>query len=238
MDAAFIGYDPRWSAPFAVLRHELSREVATYGIELAAMYKRGLYTRVTERRGNQLRDVISDAPMSTEFAISRFLTPHLARESGVNGWALFLDCDMLPFASMDELFALADRRYAVMCVKHAFVPAAETKMDGQTQTFYLRKNWSSLVLYNMRHPANNKLTLEMINALPGRDLHAFSWLEDEQIGELPPEWNFIPGHTTLPESTMPAVVHWSEGGPWLEEYAGVPYAAEWNEAHSRWVRGC
>ena len=50
--------------------------------------------------------MISDAPMSTEFSISRFLVPALAKE----GWALFLDADMLARANLMRLFELADPR--------------------------------------------------------------------------------------------------------------------------------
>jgi hypothetical protein len=49
------------------------------------------------------------------------------------------------------------------------------------------------MLFNCDHPSNKKLTVEMINTLPGRDLHRFCWLEDDEIGELDPGWNWLVG---------------------------------------------
>ena len=66
------------------------------------------------------------------------------------GWALFIDCDIVFLEDVNNLFSLADDRYAVMCVKHEFKPKPGLKMDGQVQTVYPRKNWSSVVLWNHR----------------------------------------------------------------------------------------
>jgi len=39
-------------------------------------------------------------------------------------------------------------------------------MDGQVQSKYARKNWSSFMIFNCHHEANQALTPEMVNALP------------------------------------------------------------------------
>ena len=52
------------------------------------------------------------------------------------GWALFIDCDIVFLEDVNNLFSLADDRYAVMCVKHEFNPKPGLKMDGQGQTVY------------------------------------------------------------------------------------------------------
>jgi lipopolysaccharide biosynthesis glycosyltransferase len=169
--------------------------------------------------------------MATEFAISRFLVPHLAK----SGWALFMDCDMLVRADLMELFALADPSKAVMCVKHRHVPPPGLKMDGQEQTRYARKNWSSVMLLNRDHPANKRLTVEMINSVPGRDLHRFCWLEDDKIGELPPEWNFLVGHTKLPRGKSPKIVHFTEGTPAMAGYENVEFADEFWAQLQAWA---
>src|SRR5205823_1871133 len=127
----------------------------------------------------------SDAPMSTEFAISRFCVPFLQSE----GWAVFADCDILCWSDINELFALANDKYAVMVVQHKPLSDTGVKMDGQMQTIYNCKNWSSLVLWNCGHPANQRLNLEKLNTWPGRHLHAFKWLQNGEIGELPEYWN-------------------------------------------------
>ena len=50
-----------------------------------------------------------------------------------------------------------------MCAQHDYQPKESTKMDGQRQTVYPRKNWSSMMLVNCSHPANKELTKELVN---------------------------------------------------------------------------
>lgn len=223
----YIGFDPREAAACAVARKSiqgrLSASVPIHSLVLDDLRKAGLYWRPTERRDGRLWDAISEAPMSTEFAISRFLVPHLASA----GWALFMDGDMLARADLSELFASSDPRFAVLCVKHDHRPASGMKKDAQVQTVYSRKNWSSLVLFNCEHPANRKLTVELVNSVPGRDLHRFCWLTDGEIGELGPEWNYLVGHTALPAGVEPKIVHFTDGTPDLPGYENAEYANEW-----------
>src|SRR5688572_20060178 len=137
----FIGFDHREAQAYAVCRasieSRLTLQIPIYGIVLDDMREAGLYTRKTETRDGKMWDTISNAPMSTEFAITRFLTPHLAKmyskPGQSTGWALFMDCDMLIRENLVRLFELADPRYAVMCVKHRHTPPPGVKMDGQAQ---------------------------------------------------------------------------------------------------------
>lgn len=229
----WIGYDPREAEAYSVaresVRRRLTQRIPLRGVVLDMLRVRGYYTRETEFRNGRLWDVISEAPMSTEFAISRFLVPTLAHE----GWALFMDCDMLARDNLVRVFEGLDPAKAVYCVKHDYQPKNTEKMDGQAQLRYARKNWSSFMIFNCDHPANKALTPAMVNALPGRDLHRFCWLEDDQIGELSPEWNFLVGHTD--PSINPKVVHFTEGGPWMRGYESVPYAHEWLSERERWA---
>lgn len=233
----YIGYDPREAEAFAAcresIRYRLNQPIQTNGLVLSNLRTQGLYYRPTEYRPSAekpvLWDVISDAPMATEFAISRFLVKHLAK----TGWALFMDCDMLAMTDLSDLFWGLDSSKAVYCVKHKYEPKKTTKMDGQLQTFYRRKNWSSFMLINCDHPSNRALTPELVNTLPGRELHAFCWLKDKEIGELGPEWNFLVGHTD-PKVT-PKVIHWTNGGPWFKEYENEPYSDEWRSVRDRWA---
>lgn len=169
--------------------------------------------------------------MSTEFAISRFLVPAIAQM----GWAVFMDCDVLVRTNVARLFPDLDERYAVYCVKHRHQPAQGVKMDGQVQAQYGRKNWSSMMVFNCNHPANIALDLDMVNSLPGRDLHRFCWLKDEEIGELPPEWNYLVGETHLPEGVQPKIVHHTNGSPCMPGYEDTEYAYEWREELARWA---
>jgi hypothetical protein len=238
----YIGFDPREANAFAVARHSIHRHtiqpIPVKGVVLTDLRTGKLYTRPTEYRdgtkGRVMIDVLSkredyDGSVSTEFANSRFLVPLLAK----TGWALFMDCDMLVRRDLKYLFDQARDKYAVMVVKHDHRPAEGVKMDGQAQTRYARKNWSSVALFNCDHPANKNLTVEMINSLPGRDLHAFCWLKDEEIGELSPEWNYLVGHTKGVDN--PAIVHFTEGLPSLAEYSDCEYADEWRAELERWA---
>lgn len=235
----WIGFDPREAAAFAVaresIRRRLSLPVPIYGLVLPDLRGRGLYTRPTETRTNsdghrQMWDVISDAPMATEFAVSRFLVPHLAG----TGMALFMDCDMLVRANLMELFRQINPAHAVTCVKHDHRPAEGLKMDGQVQTSYGRKNWSSVMVFNCDHPANKELTVDLVNTARGRDLHQFCWLNDENIGEIGPEWNWLAGHSS--PDINPKIVHHTEGSPCMPGYEQAPFADEWRAELARWAK--
>lgn len=157
--------------------------------------------------------------------------PHLAQ---YEGWALFCDCDFLFRADLAELWALRDDKFAVMCVKHVHVPSEQQKMDGAFQTKYARKNWSSFVLWNCAHPSNMRLTVDAVNTEPGQWLHAFDWLTDEEIGELPTAWNWLEGSSE--PSIDPKAVHFTRGGPWFPDWQTVAYAEEWRAEHERMQR--
>ena len=104
----FIGYEPREDIAYNVCVHSiLARQPKAEVIPLVQQELRdlGLYTR----------DI--DKLASTEFTFTRFLVPELCN---YNGWVLFIDCDTLITTDIQELFDLADDRYAVMCVKHDY----------------------------------------------------------------------------------------------------------------------
>lgn len=233
----WIGFDPREAGAFAVARHSIERRMTTpfpvRGLVLGELRAAGLYSRPTEKREpyGQLWDVISDAPMSTEFAISRFLVPYLCN---YEGWALFVDGDVMARENLARLFDQADPGKAVQVVKHEFHPADTVKMDGQIQTTYHRKNWSSVMLINCAHEANRFLGLEAINSMPGRDLHRFSWLKDNQIGALDERWNHLVGHS---KGKDPALVHFTDGTPEMHGFEDQPYADEWREEQAAWAEG-
>jgi hypothetical protein len=222
----YLGWDSRETAAFDVCRGSLERRTSK-PLHIVPLMERALrfnnkYWRPHKKQDGQTWDVISGAPMSTEFAITRFL-PVVMHDRG--GWVLVMDCDMLAMADVAELFDLADSRYAAMCVKHKHAPKNETKMDGQRNVHYARKNWSSLVLYNLDHEGNKRLTLDKINSLPGRDLHRFCWLEDDEIGALPFTWNYLVGHTQT--KLRPKMLHFTDGIPLFPGYEDSDFAEEW-----------
>ena len=225
----YIGYDPREEAAFGVclssLLSRMSEPIPVHKLALGELRARGLYTRPTTHKGNHLIDMLSarddyDGAMSTEHAIARFFVPLLAK----SGWVLFMDGDMLVRDDICKVFEGLDDTKAVYCVQHDHRPPTDAKMDGQIQTRYYRKNWSSFLIFNCDHPAHKCLP-KIVNDIPGRDLHAFGWLEDEEIGKLDQKWNYLVGWTDA--RVEPAVVHFTEGLPDMPGYSNVAYADEW-----------
>lgn len=229
----YIGYDSRQVAAHQVAAYTLQKHarkpVSAVSLSLERLERSGLLRRPREYLDGRMWDTLSDAPMSTEFAISRFLTPLLAQ----TGWALFVDSDVVFMDDVNKLLSLADPKYAVMCVKHIEGRAQSIKMDGQIQTQYARKNWSSVMLFNCEHPSNQCLTLAGINNLPGRDLHRFYWLEDSEIGALPSEWNWLVNVEEIPSN--PKIAHFTLGGPWFDDWKSVTYDWLWNKAYKEYL---
>lgn len=236
--SVWIGFDPREAASFAVARSSMNRHVIApvkaRGLILSELIDRGLYRRPMERRNGRLIDVLSirpdyDGSISTEHANARFLVPFVAD----GGWALFCDADILFRANVDMMAKELDPTKAAYCVKHRYEPKPGVKMDGQLQTAYARKNWTSFMIWNVGHEANKRLTLDMVNSLPGRDLHRLCWLDDTEIGELDPGWNWLVGHSA--PSIDPKVVHFTEGTPDMPGYEDCEYADEWRAELQRWA---
>lgn len=224
----FIGYDPSEAWACRVARQSLeshtSVPLSIDRISMDDLEALGLYNRPTETRKGKLWDAISEAPMSTRHAIARFFIPMLC---GYEGIAIFTDGDVLFQKDIAQLIDLADSKYAVQVVPHEYEPSQSVKKSGDVQLRYRRKNWSSVMLWNCGHPSNKKLTLGLLNSLPGRDLHAFCWLQDSEIGFLPEEWNWLVGHS---KAIPPAIVHFTEGLPDKPGYEKTPYSKEWRTA--------
>lgn len=87
-------------------------------------------------------------------------------------------------------------------------------------------------MFNVAHDANKAITLEMLNALPGRDLHRFCWLEDDEIGELGPEWNYLVGHS---QADKPHLVHFTDGIPSMAGYEDCEFADEYRAELEMWA---
>jgi hypothetical protein len=216
----FIGFDPRETVAYNVLAHSINARASqpVTIAPLALSQLGGLYTR--ERNPLQ----------STDFSFSRFLTPYL---SGYEGWSVFMDCDMLMRDDIAGLWALRDERYAVMCVKHDHQPKEDTKVLGAVQTKYEKKNWSSVMLFN--NARCRALTPDYVNRATGLELHQFKWLSnDNLIGSLPPRWNHLVGYQA--PSGEAALVHFTLGGPYFDDYVDCEYASEWHSERAAMLR--
>lgn len=228
----FIGYDDRERTAYEVCKHSIEQHTES-DIRIVPLYhkelrRQGYFQRawITEALTGNRTDLVDGKPFSTEFSHSRFLVPELMK---FRGWALFLDCDMVFRADVKELFDLADDKYAVMCVKHRHDVKTGEKMDGSVQQPYYRKNWSSFMLINCGHPSNDVLKKEIVNTATGGYLHALSWLEDREIGELPKTYNWIEG--VSPGNINPKVIHYSVGGPWFKNYQDCAFSDAWWECY-------
>ena len=220
MIRVFIGFDPRETAAFHVLSHSIHAH-ASAPVTVAPLSLKQL-DKVLRRERNPLQ--------STEFAFSRFLVPHLC---GFEGWALFLDCDMLFRDDIAKLWALRDESFAVMVVKHEYVPKNTTKFLGAVQTKYKKKNWSSVMLLN--NARCSALAPAYVNSASGLELHQFKWLKDDSlIGALPARWNHLVGE--YPYDPGAANAHFTLGGPYFDEYRDCDYAGEWFAARDNMLR--
>jgi lipopolysaccharide biosynthesis glycosyltransferase len=211
----YIGYDSREDIAYKVCEYSIyknSPAAEVKPLKQLQLKRDGLYNRG------------EDPLSSTEFTFTRFLVPAL---TNYHGWALFCDCDIVWDGDIAELFKLADPTKAVMVVKHEHTPSNTVKMDGKQQTQYPRKNWSSVILWNCEHPSNQKLTIGDINTKEGSYLHRFKWLNDSEIGELPAKFNFLVGWNKESVTGKPLAYHWTEGGPWFENYRTCEYANVW-----------
>ena len=213
----FVGFDSKEVVAYHVLAQSIiaHSSIPVMFSPIVLGHLDGLFTR--ERNPLQ----------STEFSFSRFMVPYL---SSYDGWSLFMDCDMLARADIAELWALCDDRYAVMCVKHDYVPKSEQKFLGQVQTKYEKKNWSSVMLFN--NAKCRALTPDFVNTATGLQLHQFKWLDsDEHVGELPIVWNYlVDEYDYRPDAKL---VHFTDGGPYFDEYRNVEYADEWFATRER-----
>jgi lipopolysaccharide biosynthesis glycosyltransferase len=207
----FIGYDPREAVAYHVCSNSIVRQVSQpVSLNPLALRNLGFY-------------VEKHTDGSNHFIYSRFLVPHLMEH---RGWAIFMDGDMLLRDDITRLWELRDPSKAVMVVKHDYQTRMTEKYLGSKNENYPRKNWSSVVLWNCEHPANRALTPEFVQSATGAQLHRFTWLDDELIGELPKVWNWLPDEFGAnPEAKL---LHFTLGTPCFHEFATTPMADEWH----------
>jgi lipopolysaccharide biosynthesis glycosyltransferase len=216
----YVGWDSREDFVYRVCEKSLNK-TSSVPIEIIPLKQNDL-------RNDCLYWRDEDKLSSTEFTFTRFLIPELQE---FEGWALFIDCDFIALEDVNKLFDQIDDKYALMCVKHNYSPKNLTKMDGKNQYKYPRKNWSSMMMINCGHPSNKKLTKELVNdpQVDGQYLHRFSWLKDEEIGEVSHEWNWLVDWYKEPVDGHPKFLHFTEGSPWFEEYKDCEYNEEYHK---------
>jgi hypothetical protein len=136
---------------------------------------------------------------------------------------------------ISNLWALRDPSKAVQVVQHNYQTTANIKYLGNKNENYPRKNWSSLILWNCDHEKNKVLTPEFINSQPGSYLHRFSWLEDDDIGSLPLEWNWLA--IEYPENKNAKIIHYTLGTPCFKDYSTTSMSNLWYDCYKDAIEG-
>ncbi len=183
MNRIFIGYDPRQPVSYTALAQSILKHAKT-PFSITPLV---LETLPIRRYG------------LTPFTYTRFLVPFLCQ---YQGWALFLDIDMLARADIDGLFALRDPAKAVMVSKNK-----------------MRFEWASMMLFNCAECSI--LTPEYVERAEG--LHGIGWTEN--VGELPGEWNHLVGYDTPDPNAK--LAHFTQGVPMFPETKDCEFADEW-----------
>lgn len=207
----FIGYDSREATAYHVCANSIIRQssapVSLNPLSLNLL--KGYEEKHTDG--------------SNHFIYSRFLIPHFM---DYKGWAIFMDGDMILRDDVVKLWEMRDDSKAVMVVKHDYKTRLTEKYLGAKNENYPRKNWSSVILWNCGHEANRVVTPEFVSNATGAQVHRFTWLSDDLIGELPIEWNWLPDE--FGENKDAKLLHFTLGTPCFHDFADSPMASEWH----------
>ena len=208
----FLGYDPREAIVYHTCTNSIIR-TATQPVSLCPLALSLL---------NDYDEGTTDG--SNDFIYSRFLVPSLME---YKGWAIFMDGDMILRDDIAKLWAMRDDSKAVMVVKHDYKTKMKKKYLGAPNEDYPRKNWSSVIMWNCAHPANKVVTPEFVQDSTGAQLHRFTWIDDNDIGSLPIEWNWLPDE--LGPNDNAKLLHYTLGAPSFHEFAKTPMGTDWHE---------
>lgn len=207
----YIGYDPREAIAYhtcanSIIRNS-SRPVAIVPIAL------NLFKEYSETHTDG----------SNHFIYTRFLVPYL---NDFSGHAIFIDGDMIVRGDIAELWDMRDVTKDVQVVKHDYQTRMTEKYLGAKNENYPRKNWSSVILWNCNSFPNRRLMPDFVQKSTGAELHRFTWIEDERIGELPKEWNWLPDE--YGPNADAKLLHYTLGTPCFQEFADTPQGSEWH----------
>ena len=181
----FIGYDERQPLSYNVAQFSIIRKSKTP-------------VAITPIIHSQVSPVRTGL---TPFTFTRFLVPAMC---DYDGWALFIDCDVILNADITELFDKADDKYSVMVCK------------GNAPFEH-----AAVVLMNCKKL--KMLTPEFINTENG--LHKFKFLSDSEIGDLGKEWGYLVGYEKDPINAK--LIHYTQGIPAFPETLDSPMAVKW-----------
>lgn len=212
----FVGFDPREAAAYHVFCQSVIQH-ATRPVAFIPLHRPLLQNFDGQRDG------------TNAFIFSRYLVPYLC---GFNGWALFVDGDMVVTTDITELWAMRETLAygkAVGVVQHDYKTRHKRKYIGtpieNDNVDYPRKNWSSVMLFNCDHPANRRLSLWDVNNRTRQELHSLYWLHDDEIGSLDPAWNWLVNEQPKPDNL--GIAHFTNGGPFNDGWPGAEHDDLW-----------
>ena len=216
----YVGYDEREAIAYHVFCHSVIKNTS-------------IPVKITPLVLSQLKEFNeTHQDRSNDFVYSRFLTPYL---NEFDGWAIFADGDMICQADLKELLGMADPNKALMVVKHDYQTKASIKYLGNINENYPRKNWSSVILWNCSHLKHKILTPEFVSNQTGKFLHRFSWLDDNDIGELPIEWNWLA--CEYEKNTDAKLIHYTLGTPCFKDFRDTDMAEIWYDYYESAKKG-
>lgn len=156
------------------------------------------------------------------FSRTRFTVPLIDDGYTDSDWVFFSDDDFIFFENpMSLIDSLDDSKVVYVCKHPRYTSKASIKMDRQKQNNYMRKNWSSFMIFNKR---KFPLSIKEIFAMNLKDLHQFVWCDEHDIGEIPLEWNWLVGEYAEDKKDVKGL-HYTLGGHWYK----VPYPSMYNK---------
>lgn len=188
----FIGFDPRQPIAYNVLQYSIAGNTSR-PVSITPLLLRTLPIKRTGL---------------TEFTYSRYLVPWLCN---YEGFALFLDADMVVDADIAELFALATSEHHIWVNRN--LPPFE---------------WPSAMLFN--NARCTSLTPDFIERQVPNKLDTWA----TSIGSLPVEWNWAVGYSDegALNGKPPKLIHYTAGIPIWPETVKSKFADVWNRYHA------
>jgi len=214
MKRIFIGYDAKEAVAWHVCADSILRH-ASEPVCLIPLHLPQIHGYAEDHKDG-----------SNEFVYSRFLVPLLC---GFNGWALYMDSDMVVKHDICQLWGEVAWDQAAAVVKHDYQTKHPQKYLGAKNEDYPRKNWSSLIMWNCGHYANRRLGRDFVRNTPGSFLHRFEWIPEDKLGELAKEWNWLVGE--YPPNPDARVLHYTLGVPSFKQYRSCDHAEDYWGAH-------
>ena len=181
----YIGFDDRQALSYNVCQFSIVRH-ANYPVSITPL----IYEQLPLKRVGL-----------TPFTYTRFLVPYL---KGYDGWALFMDADIIAHDDICQLW------------KHCNPDKAVMVADG-VKPF----ERAAVMLFNCAHPDNAALTPDYIETADR--LHTISWTD--AVGTFPPRWNHCVGYSEPTEDV--GLIHYTMGVPAFKKTADCEHQDKW-----------